>query len=140
MKKYILCLLGCFLFLSGCSFWESETPMSKEDAQAAAISCLEAHKADMEAIIQSGSATGKAPWCSAYHLLSNGEYEFVLQHTGFTGTNTKTGVLYLPNDTPPYAQDANNPNIYSYASGNTVAYFTQRIEENWFFFYYEYDF
>jgi hypothetical protein len=85
---------------------------------------------------------GETKWCQVYNLLSKGEYEFVLQQTGFTSTNTKTGVLYIPNDTPnsSYTQDENNPNLYSYESGNTDSYFLKRIEENWFFFYSEYDF
>ena len=93
----------------------------------------------MEAIMQSGKAMGETKWCQVYNLLStNDEYEFVLQQTGFTGTNTKTGILYLPNDTPEpvYTQDENNPDLYSYESGNTDHYSLERIEQNWFFFYF----
>lgn len=144
MKKYILCFFTVYLiFLSGCSFFKIETPMAKEDAQKAALTCFEEHKTDMEAIMQSGKAMGETKWCQVYNLLSSkDEYEFVLQQTGFTGTNTKTGILYLPNDTPgpAYTQDENNPDLYSYESGNTDHYSLERIEQNWFFFYYEYDF
>ena len=96
----------------------------------------------MEAIIQSGKAMGETKWCKVYNLLSNGEYEFVFQQTGFTGTNTKTGVLYIPNDTPnsAYIQDENNSDLYSYESSNMDYYYLERIEQNWFFFYDEYDF
>ncbi len=143
MKKYILCFFTvCLIFLSGCSFFQMETPMSKEDAQKAALTCFEDHKTNMEAIIQSDKTMGETKWCKVYNMLSNGEYEFVLQQTGFTGTNTKIGILYIPNDTPnsAYTQDENNPDLYSYESGNTDKYFLERIEQNWFFFYDEYDF
>lgn len=126
MKKFIFCIFtACLIFLSGCSFFEIETPMSKEDAQKAALTCFEEHKADMEAIIQSGKAMGETKWCQVYNLLSNGEYEFVLQQTGFTGTNTSTGLIYIPNDTPgnTYTQDKNNLDLYFYESGNTDNYF-----------------
>jgi len=143
MKNFILCFFTvCLIFLSGCSFLQVETPMSKADSQKAALTCFENHKTDMEAIIQSEKAMGETKWCKVYNLLSNGEYEFVLQQTGFTGTNTKAGVLYIPNDTPnsAYTQDENNHDLYSYESGNTDHYFLERIEQNWFFFYDEYDF
>lgn len=143
MKKYILCFFTvCLIFLSGCSFFKTETPMSKEDAQKAALTCFEDHKTDMEAIIQSDKAMGETKWCYTYSQLLNGQYEFVLQQTGFTGTNTKTGVLYIPNDTPDssYIQDENNADLYSYNSSNIDNYFLERIEQNWFFFYSEYDF
>ena len=143
MKKCILCVFTvCLMLLSGCSFFEIETPMSREDARKAALTCFEEHKTDMETIIQSGKAMGETKWCYVYHLLSNGEYEFVLQQTGFTGTNTATGIIYIPNDTPgnTYIQDENNPDLYSYESGNTDKYYLERIEQNWFFFYDEYDF
>ena len=143
MKKFILCIFTvCLIFLSGCSFLQMETPMSKEDAQIAALTCFEDHKTDMEAIIQSDKVTGETKWCKVYHLLSNGKYEFVLQQTGFTGINTKTGVLYISNNTPDsaYIQDENNSDLYFYESGNTDKYYLERIEQNWFFFYGEYDF
>ena len=143
MKKFILCIFTvCLIFLSGCSFFQMETPMSKKDAQKAALTCFEDHKTDMEAIIQSDKAMGETKCCKVYNLLSNGEYEFVLQQTGFTGTNTSTGLLYIPNDTPgnTYTQDKNNLDLYFYESGNTDNYFLERIEKNWFFFYSKYDF
>jgi len=143
MKKCIFCIFtACVIFLSGCSFFKIETAMSKEEAQKATLTCFEEHKKDMEDIIQSNTAWGETNWCQVYSLLSNGEYEFVLQQTGFTGTNTKTGILYIPNDTPnsTYTQDKNNPDLYSYESGYTDEYLLERIEQNWFFFYSEYDF
>ena len=143
MKKFIFCTFTvCLIFLSGCSFFQMETPMSKEDARKTAITCFEEHKEDMEAIIQSDDATGETDWCRNYSLEANDGYEFVLQQTGFTGTNTKTGVLYIPNDTPDtlYIQDENNPDIYSYEPTLIDKFYLERIEQNWFFFYDKYDF
>ena len=39
-----------------------------------------------------------------------------------------------------YIQDENNSDLYFYKSGNTDKYYLERIEQNWFFFYDEYDF
>lgn len=143
MKKRIFCiLLTCLIFLSGCSFFETETPMSKEDAQKVALTCFEEHKKHMEDIIYSEKAMGETDWCQVYNLLSDGQYEFVLQQTGFTATNTKTGILFIPDDKPDskYTQDKENENSYSYEFGNTDKYILERIEKNWFFFFFEYDF
>ncbi|MBR4949324.1 MAG: hypothetical protein IKZ25_00950 [Clostridia bacterium] len=143
MKKCIFCILAvCFMFLSGCSFFETETPMSKEQAQKVALTCFEEHKKDMEDIINSNEAMGETDWCKGYNLLSDGQYEFILQQIGLTGTNTKTGILYIPDDKPysDYKQDKEKENAYSYESGFTDKFFMERIEQNWFFFYYEYDF
>lgn len=145
MKKRIFCLFtACLLVFSGCSpFLKSETPLSKEEAKNVAITCLNEHKEDMEAILSFGKAMGETDWCYVYNRLGENRYEFVLQQTGFTGTNIKTGIRYIPDDTPDgrYTQDGDNNNLYSFCGDNDCdEYFLERIEQKWFFFYDTYDF
>ena len=141
MKKFCCALLVAgLLLLSGC--FSSNTTPSKEEARQNALECLEAHRGEMETILNSGKAVGETKWCLSYSKLGDGRYEFDLYREGFTGTNIVTGILYLPNDTPDsdYRQDEENPNAYSFARGVTDKFYLERLEKNWFFFYYEYDF
>ena len=143
MKKYLCFLLVLFLIvLSSCAILEPETPMTKEEARKAALTCFEKYKEDMDSIIQSNAVSGKTKWCKYYGLLKENNYEFVLQQTGFTDTNTATGILYDPDDTPDidFIQDEGNQHIYSYESGYTDKFYLERIEQNYFFFHYTYDF
>ncbi|MBR5774485.1 MAG: hypothetical protein IKY44_06510 [Clostridia bacterium] len=147
MKKCIFCILTvCLILLSGCSPFleDAMTPMPKDEARQAAITCFEEHKADMEDIIRSGKAMGETSWCYTYSKYSNGKCEFSLHRIGFTGKLTATGVLYMSDDAPAshgYVQDEINPDVYRIELENDIdKYLLERIEPNWFFFYYEYDF
>ena len=142
VKKAMTFILAMLLIvaLGGCNFLKIEQALSKEDARNLALTCFEEHQTDMEAITQSDTAYGETKWCKVYSS-SSSQCEFVLHQTGFTGTNTRTGIVYIPTDTPDstYTQDENNPDVYSYEN-NLDQYILERIEKNWFFFYYEYDF
>lgn len=141
MKKTVCALLtACLLLSSGCSLSDAE--FTVDDARRDARECLEEHRGEMEAIAASGQASGETKWCLSYSLLGDGGYEFDLYREGFTGTNTVAGVLYLPDDTPDsdYVQDPADPNLYILERGATDRYRLERMAQNWFFFYYEYDF
>ena len=142
MKRFfvffvIIIMAFCF---SACN--DFKTPLSLEQVRESSFSCFSEHNEEMRDIISRDLTTGKTDWCNVYDLLSNGQYEFVLYRWGFTGTNISAGILYLPDDKPnaEYEQDANNSNVYTYAVGYTDEYYLERIETNWFYYYYEYDF
>ena len=141
MKRFfvifvIIIMAFCF---SACN--DFKTPLSLEQVRESSFSCFSEHNEEMRDIISRDLATGETDWCNVYDLLSNGQYEFVLYRWGFTGTNISAGILYLPDDKPnaEYEHDTNNSNVYTYTIG-ADEYYLERIETNWFYFYYEYDF
>ena len=142
MKKTSI-LMACIIFfvcLSGCD--SDNDPVSRIQMREKAFVCFSEHKDDICKIIESQSAIGKTSWCEGYDLLSNGEYEFDLYRWGFTGMNIQSGILYLPNDVPDlkYIQDDDNVNIYNCEIGQRDKFYLERMEQNWFYFYSEYDF
>ncbi len=142
MKKVISLVSVAFIILSLFSACKNNSPLSMDEMRDIAFTCFSEHKEEMESIIISEKASGKTNWCKTYGLLRDGKYEFVLQQTGFTGTNTSSGILYIPNDTPKddYTQSTDNPNVYFYEKGYTDEFYLERMETNWFFYYSEYDF
>ena len=142
MKKLFLIfviIIMSFCF-SACN--DFETPLSLEQVRESAFSCFSEHNEEMLDIVTRNLATGETDWCKVYNLLTDGQYEFVLYRWGFTGTNISAGILFLPDDIPDekFIQDANNSNIYAYLVDNIDKYHLERIEEKWFYFYYDYDF
>ncbi len=142
MKRFfmifvIIIISFCF---SACD--DFEAPLSLEQARESTFSCFGEHNEEMRDIVTYNLATGETDWCEDYNLLINGQYEFVLYRWGFTGTNTRAGILFFPDDMldKKFIQDASNSNIYAYSVGNTDKYYLERIEQNWFYFYYDYDF
>ncbi len=145
MKKFIslFCAIAmCMIVLSSCTFMPMDTPTPMEEMRGIALSCFTEHKSEMEAVIATESAGGEADWCERYSRGSEGTYEFILEQTGFTGTNTRTGIWYCPVNEPgeSYVQDKENENVYVYQNGVIDTYYLERIEPNWFFFYDKYDF
>lgn len=142
MKRFfvifvIIIMAFCF---SACN--DFKTPLSLEQVRESSFSCFSEHNEEMRDIISRDLATGETDWCNVYDLLSNGRYEFVLYRWGFTGTNIRAGILYLPDDKPnaEYEEQDTNSNVYTYTVGYRDEYYLERIETNWFYFYYEYDF
>ena len=133
----IIILSFCF---SACD--DFEAPLSLEQVRETAFSCFNEHNEEMRDIVTRNLATGETDWCKDYNLLTDGQYEFVLYRWGFTATNICAGILFFPDDMPDkkFTQDASNSNIYAYSIGNTDEYYLERIEQNWFYFYYDYDF
>lgn len=143
MRRWLCLLIACLLLFSGCSFFPKQHHLTVEEARERAVMCFAEHREDMEAIITSGNASGEPKWCAHYLLLdtATGEYEFVLYQSGFTGTNVRTGLLYLPSGAPRGTQDAENPNLYiSEGVVQGDIYLLERLEPHWFYFYYRYDF
>ena len=142
MKKLftIFVIIIMFFCFSACD--DFEAPLSLEQVRESAFSCFSEHNEEMRDIVTRNLATGETDWCKEYNLLTDGQYEFVLYRWGFTGTNICAGILFLPDDIPDekFIQDASNSNIYAYSVGNADKYYLERIEQNWFYFYYDYDF
>lgn len=140
MKRMILALcvlIVCVSTLSACK--EHSTPTPRDEMREQALTCFAEHKEDMEGMIAAQQVSGETKWCR-YSKGSGGSYEFVLEQTGFTGTNTRAGIQYLPEDQPNSDMDwVQDGDVYTYQSGPDV-YYAERIEKYWFFFYYEYDF
>ena len=142
MKRFfiifvIIIVTFCF---SACD--DFRTPLSLEQVRESAFSCFSEHNEEMRDIVGQNLATGETDWCKDYNLLTDGQYEFALYRWGFTGTNICAGILFLPDDMPDekFIQDASNSNIYAYSAGYVDKYYLERIEANWFYYYYEYDF
>lgn len=128
------------LSLFGCS--SKQEVLSLEQMREKSITCFSEHKSDMIKIIDSQSAIGETNWCEGYDLLRDGVYEFDLYCWGFTGTNIQAGIRYISNDTPDseYIPVDDNDNVYTYEKSPHDKFYLERIEENWFYFYSEYDF
>lgn len=142
MKRFFMIFVIIILSFCSSACDDFEAPLSLEQVRETAFSCFSEHNEEMRDIVTRNLATGETDWCKSYNLLADGQYEFVLYRWGFTGTNICAGILFLPDDIPDdkFIQDANSSNIYSYLVDNGDEYHLERIEENWFYFYYEYDF
>lgn len=142
MKRFFVILVIIIMSFCFSACDDFQAPLSLEQVRESAFSCFNEHKEEMRDIVIRDLATGESDWCKNYNLLTDGQYEFVLYRWGFTGTNIRAGILFVSDDMPDkkFIQDASNNNIYAYSVGNTDKYYLERIEENWFYFYYEYDF
>ena len=142
MKRFFMIFVIIILSFCSSACDDFEAPLSLEQVRETAFSCFSEHNEEMRDIVTRNLATGETDWCKVYNLLTDGQYEFVLYRWGFTGTNISAGILFLPDDIPDerFIQDANNSNIYAYLVDNIDKYHLERIEEKWFYFYYDYDF
>lgn len=142
MKKLFIIFVMIMMSFSFSSCDDFEAPLSLEQMRRSAFSCFSEHNEEMRDIVTRNLTTGETDWCKDHNVLTDGQYEFVLYRWGFTGTNICAGILFLPDDIPDekFIQDANNSNIYTHLVDNRDQYHLERIEENWFYFYYEYDF